>query len=107
MFGRLAFGLTMFVFRLASALAVLFVFTMLQEPPKSEASDNSRFVAASLDNDTGALSDAVSQPSTDGANASRETQGHAEEIETVQWTTPRSRKLQKPLQQPFLQPVAA
>ena len=51
MFGRLAFGLTVFVFRLASALAVLFVFTMLQEPPKSAASDNSRFIAASLGNE--------------------------------------------------------
>ena len=74
MFGRLTFGLTVFVFRLAFALSVLFVFTMLQETPKSEASDISPFVAASLDNDTGASG--VSHLSTDGANASRETQGH-------------------------------
>ena len=55
MLGRLAFGLMVFVFRLAFALSVLFVFTMLQEPPKSEASDTSPFVAASLDNDTSAF----------------------------------------------------
>ena len=86
--GRLTFGLMVFVFRLAFALSVLFVFTMLQEPPKSAASDTSPFVAASLDNDTSALSDAVGQSSTNRANSSRETQGHAEEIETAQWTTP-------------------
>ena len=88
MFGRLAFALTMFVFRLAFALAVLFVFTMLQEPPKSEVSDTSRFVAASLGNDTGAFGDELSRPSTDRANSSRETQGHAEEIETAQSIPP-------------------
>ena len=97
MFGRLAFGLTVFVFRLASALAVLFVFTMLQEPPKSAASDNSRFIAASLGNDTGAFGDELSRPSTDRANSSRETQGHAEEIETAQSiTTPEPRSSEAP-----------
>jgi TPR repeat protein len=87
MLGRLTLGLMVFAFRLTSALAVLFLFTMLQEPPKSEASDTSRFVAASLGNHIGASGDALSHLSTDGANSSRETQGHAEEIETVQWTT--------------------
>jgi len=96
MFGRLAFGLTVFVFRLASALAVLFVFTMLQEGPKSEASDTSHFVAASLGNDTGAFGDELSRPSTDRANSSRETQGHAE-IETAQSiTTPEPRSSEAP-----------
>ena len=105
--GRLTVGLMVFGFRLAFALSVLFLFTMLQEPPKSEASDTSAFLTASLDNDTSALGDAVGQSSTDQANSSRETPGHAEEIEIAQWTTPRSRKLQKPLQQPFLRRVAA
>jgi len=88
MFGRLTLGLTVFVFRLAFALSVLFVFTMLQDPPKSEASDTSPFVAASLYNDTGAVGDELSRPPTDRANSSREPQGHAEEIQTAQWTTP-------------------
>ena len=86
MFLRLAFGLMVFVFRLASALAVLFLFTILQELPKSEASDNSGFVATSL-GETGAFRGALSRPLTHGLNSSGEPQGHAEAIETAQSIT--------------------
>jgi len=84
--GRLIFGSMVLVFRLAFALPVLFVFTMLQEPLNSKTSSTSRFVVGSLGNDTGAYDDALSHLATDRANSSRETQGHAEE--NAKWVPP-------------------